>query len=97
MMIESIVHGYSTGMSYSKFSGPVSGPVEKITVTDSNGNLPKSTYDYVAKPDYHFAYGVKDPKSRVLQSRQETRVGDNVKGEYRLKKQNQNFFFNKLL
>lgn len=40
-------------------------------------------HDYAAKPDYHFAYGVEDPKTMVKQSRHETRYGDEVKGEYR--------------
>ena len=39
--------------------------------------------DYVAKPDYHFEYGVKDEKSKVSQSRKEARQGDEVIGEYR--------------
>lgn len=69
-MIGSIVSGYSTGISYSKFSGPVGGPVKKIRVGGENR-------------DYHFAYGVKDPKNRLLQSRQETRIGGDVRGEYR--------------
>lgn len=69
-MIGSIVSGYSTGVSYSKFSGPVAGPVKKIRVSGNNA-------------DYHFAYGVNDPKNRLLQSRQETRIGDDVHGEYR--------------
>lgn len=71
---------YAPGYSYSKFSGPVSGPEHEIYVTDKHGHPQK---DYVAKPDYHFAYGVEDPKSKVSQSRKETRLGDAVHGEYR--------------
>lgn len=67
------------GFSYSRFSGPVSGPEHEILVTDKHGN---SKVDYVAKPDYSFAYGVEDPKSKVSQSRKETRHGDAVVGEY---------------
>lgn len=73
-------HCASPGYSYSKFIGPVSGVEEKITVHD-DGQYHQ--HDYVAKPDYHFEYGVEDPKSMVHQSRQETRKGDTVHGEYR--------------
>lgn len=59
--------------------GPVSGIEQKIGYYDDG----KYKHDYVAKPDYHFEYGVRDPKSKVHQSRQETRLGDTVKGEYR--------------
>lgn len=60
----------------------MSGPEQKIKVYD-DGKYHHESVDYAAKPDYHFAYGVEDPKSKVLQSRQETRRGDAVKGEYR--------------
>jgi len=74
---------YPPGYSYAKFSGPVSGPEKEIVVShgdDHHGH--GHTVDYVAKPDYHFAYGVEDPKSKVSQSRKETRHGDAVHGEY---------------
>lgn len=60
--------------------GPVSGVEQKVPVHDDKGHM---QYDYVARPDYHFEYGVEDPKSMVHQSRQETREGDVVHGEYR--------------
>lgn len=71
---------YAPGYSYSKFSGPVSGPEKEIIVDDGHHG---HKVDYVAKPDYHFAYGVEDPKTHVMQSRHETRDGDTVHGEYR--------------
>lgn len=73
-------HGGAVGYSYAKFSGPVSGPDHKIIVKDAHGH--GESYDYVAKPDYHFEYGVEDPKSHVSQSRKEHRHGDDVVGEY---------------
>lgn len=72
--------GHEVGYSYAKFSGPVSGPEHKIVVKDKDGH--GESYDYVAKPDYHFEYGVEDPKSHVSQSRKEHRHGDGVVGEY---------------
>lgn len=60
--------------------GPVSGPETKVAYYD-DGKYHQ--HDYMAKPDYHFEYGVADPNSNVHQSRQETRHGDTVKGEYR--------------
>lgn len=79
--------GFS-GYSYAKFRGPVSGPEREVNIVDEDSKYHynphhKPAHDYVAKPDYHFAYGVEDPKSMVKQSRQETRLGDAVKGEYR--------------
>lgn len=71
---------FAPGYSYAKFMGPVSGAEQKVVYDD--GHYHKD-YDYVAKPDYHFEYGVQDPKSKVHQSRQETRNGDTVHGEYR--------------
>lgn len=67
------------GYSYARFMGPVSGPEKKVLYDDGKYHQ----HDYVAKPDYHFAYGVEDPKSKVHQSRQETRHGDTVEGQYR--------------
>ncbi|CAG4941714.1 unnamed protein product [Parnassius apollo] len=42
------------------------------------------TVDYVAKPDYHYAYGVDDPHTGNLQNHKEHRDGDVVSGEYSL-------------
>uniref|UniRef100_A0A336LJQ8 CSON008442 protein n=1 Tax=Culicoides sonorensis TaxID=179676 RepID=A0A336LJQ8_CULSO len=70
---------HDVGYSYAKFSGPVSGPDHKIVVKDKHGH---ESYDYAAKPDYHFEYGVEDPKSHVSQNRKEHRQGDDVYGEY---------------
>lgn len=76
---------HAPGYSYAKFSGPVSGPEKEVYVQheDKHGHSHGHSVDYVAKPDYHFAYGVEDPKSKVSQSRKETRHGDVVHGEYR--------------
>lgn len=81
--------GFS-GYSYAKFRGPVSGPEHEVVYDDGKYHHHQHhhhhkpvVHDYVAKPDYHFAYGVVDPKSMVKQSRHETRYGDEVKGEYR--------------
>lgn len=69
--------------------GPVSGPEKKVLYDDGKYHQ----HDYVAKPDYHFAYGIEDPKSKVHQSRQETRHGDTVEGQYRCDS-NAHFFRN---
>ena len=71
---------YGVGYSYAKFSGPVSGPSHEVHVEDPYGHGHK--VDYVAKPDYHFEYGVEDPKSQVSQNRKEYRNDDAVHGEY---------------
>ncbi|XP_068630718.1 larval cuticle protein A2B-like [Battus philenor] len=42
------------------------------------------TVDYVAKPDYHYAYGVEDPHTGNQQNHKEQRDGDVVTGEYSL-------------
>ncbi|KOB66690.1 putative cuticle protein [Operophtera brumata] len=42
------------------------------------------TVDYVAKPDYTYAYGVDDPQTGNLQNHKEHRDGDVVRGEYSL-------------
>ncbi|EDV50701.1 uncharacterized protein LOC6545722 [Drosophila erecta] len=66
----------AVGYSYARFEGPVVGPEHLVTVHDGR------TVDYVARPEYSFAYGVEDGKSRVLQNRKETRNGDEVRGVY---------------
>ena len=68
------------GYSFAKFSGPVSGPSQKVQVHDHRGD----TFDFIAKPDYQFEYGVEDPKNQNSQYRKEHRVGDTVYGEYSL-------------
>ncbi|XP_034659627.1 pro-resilin [Drosophila subobscura] len=65
----------AVGYSYTRFEGPVAGPEHLVTV--HNGRT-----DYVARPEYSFAYGVEDGKTRVLQNRKETRNGDEVRGVY---------------
>ncbi|EDW78990.1 uncharacterized protein Dwil_GK11899 [Drosophila willistoni] len=65
----------AVGYSYARFEGPVVGPEHLITSHDG-------TSDYVARPEYSFAYGVEDGKTRVLQNRKETRQGDEVRGVY---------------
>lgn len=72
--------GHGVGYSYAKFSGPVSGPEYKIEVEDKHGH--GHSYDFVAKPDYQFEYGVEDPKHYNSQQRKESRLGDDVHGEY---------------
>ncbi|KAK3915024.1 Cuticle protein 19 [Frankliniella fusca] len=37
-----------------------------------------------SRPEYAFAYGVKDPQSGNAQSHKEQRDGDNVRGEYKV-------------
>lgn len=69
----------NTGYSYAKFSGPVTGQSQRIVVDDAHHGR---GYDFVAKPNYAFEYGVEDPKSEVSQHRQEHRNGDAVSGEY---------------
>ncbi|XP_017073994.1 terminal uridylyltransferase 7 [Drosophila eugracilis] len=66
----------AVGYSYTRFEGPVVGPEHLVTVHDGR------TVDYVARPEYSFAYGVEDGKTRVLQNRKETRNGDEVRGVY---------------
>uniref|UniRef100_A0A1I8NBM0 Cuticle protein n=1 Tax=Musca domestica TaxID=7370 RepID=A0A1I8NBM0_MUSDO len=66
----------AVGYSYTRFRGPVSGPEHRIYVR--NG----SHLDYVAKPEYEFAYGVEDTQAHILHNRNEMRDGDAVKGVY---------------
>ncbi|XP_034108016.1 uncharacterized protein LOC117570463 [Drosophila albomicans] len=68
------------GYSYSRFEGPVVGPEQLVQVPDAYGGGTHS--DYVARPEYSFAYGVEDGQTRLLQNRKETRNGDAVKGVY---------------
>lgn len=82
IMMISRIHCISPGYSFAKFKGPVSGPERKVVYSDGDPYA-SDHLDYVAQPDYHFAYGVQDPKSKNHQSRQETRHGDTVHGEYR--------------
>lgn len=69
--------------SYQRFRGPVSGEIHKVTVPGYYENQ-HQTEDFVAKPDYNYAYGVQDPKNMNHQNHQESRNGDMVKGEYRV-------------
>lgn len=90
-----IKHSDADGYSFAKFIGPVTGAEKKIYASKKhednlNSNLNHgyrygslNGADFYAKPDYHFAYGVEDSKSGVLQNHKETRNGDKVKGEYR--------------
>uniref|UniRef100_T1GY25 Uncharacterized protein n=1 Tax=Megaselia scalaris TaxID=36166 RepID=T1GY25_MEGSC len=83
------------GYSFAKFIGPVTGAEQKIYATKTHENnlnpnvnlnhaySPQNNVDFFAKPDYHFAYGIEDSKTGVLQNHKETRNGDKVKGEYR--------------
>lgn len=69
------------GYSYTRFVGPVRGPEQQVYVTDANGG--EQHLDYIAKPEYEFAYGVEDADARILHNRNEIRDGDAVKGVYR--------------
>lgn len=71
----------AVGYSYARFEGPVAGPERLVTVHDEYGGGTHS--DYVARPEYSFAYGIEDGEARVLQNRKETRNGDEVRGVYR--------------
>lgn len=83
----------AVGYSYTRFSGPVTGPEQKIIVHDGlvgsgvgvgvGGGGGGARVDFIAKPAYEFAYGVEDAQARLLQNRQETRDGDAVWGSYR--------------
>jgi len=55
------------------------GPAKEVHTHDEKHG---HTVDYVAKPDYHFEYGVEDPKSQVSQFRKEYRDDDTVHGQY---------------
>ncbi|XP_030372328.1 uncharacterized protein LOC115622514 [Scaptodrosophila lebanonensis] len=70
----------AVGYSYTRFEGPVAGPEHQVTVPHAFGG--GSRVDYVGRPEYSFAYGVEDGKTRVLQNRKETRNGDEVRGVY---------------
>ncbi|KAJ9591092.1 hypothetical protein L9F63_002373, partial [Diploptera punctata] len=80
------------GYSYSSFTGPVSGEIHEVQVPAGHYNphhaasQQHASYnpkvDYVAKPDYTFAYGVEDPLTGNSQNHKETRDGDVVKGQY---------------
>ncbi|XP_039964081.1 uncharacterized protein LOC120777037 [Bactrocera tryoni] len=81
----------AVGYSYTRFSGPVTGPEQKIVVHDGlvgsgvgvgGGGGGGARVDFIAKPAYEFAYGVEDAQARLLQNRQETRDGDAVWGSY---------------
>ncbi|XP_037945257.1 protein PFC0760c-like [Teleopsis dalmanni] len=75
-----MLFSHALGYSYSRFYGPVSGPEQKVFVHDAlNGG---HSIDYIAKPEYEFAYGVEDAQNYLLQNRKETRNGDEVKGVY---------------
>lgn len=80
----------AVGYSYTRFVGPVTGPEHKIYVNDANSAANDKTsppylprLDYVAKPEYEFAYGVEDADAHILHNRNEMRDGDVVKGVYR--------------
>ncbi|XP_026276567.1 cuticle protein 19-like [Frankliniella occidentalis] len=71
--------------------GPVI--IEPVIVSDlpaSSGSASADLHfdpalDHAAsRPEYAFAYGVKDPQSGNAQSHKEQRDGDNVRGEYKV-------------
>ncbi|XP_034481478.1 acidic leucine-rich nuclear phosphoprotein 32-related protein [Drosophila innubila] len=80
MICSAFVGCSAVGYSYSRFEGPVVGPERLVTVPDAYGGGTHS--DYVARPEYSFAYGIEDGQTRVLQNRKETRNGDEVRGVY---------------
>ncbi|XP_049942661.1 cuticle protein 19-like [Schistocerca serialis cubense] len=67
-----------TSGHYSTFSGPVSGAIRQVVAN------PRGAVDFVAKPDYSFAFGVEDPESGNAQAHEERRDGGVVKGQYTL-------------
>ncbi|CAB0013417.1 unnamed protein product, partial [Nesidiocoris tenuis] len=76
---------------YASFVGPVSGDAEEISVPRAVAPYPYNseyeqqndmTFDYVAKPEYSFVYGVEDPGLGKSHNHEESRDGDVVKGEY---------------
>ncbi|XP_059478529.1 cuticle protein 7-like [Neocloeon triangulifer] len=74
-------HGVSR--QYAHFAGPVSGAEYQIVVpAHLAGASAKTSYDFVAKPDYKFGYGVEDSKTGNKQTHHESRDGDMVRGEY---------------
>lgn len=79
----------AVGYSYTRFTGPVTGPEHKVYVNDVTHRNPyhkgsvSTRLDYVAKPEYEFAYGVEDADAQILHNRNEVRDGDAVKGVYR--------------
>ena len=79
----------AVGYSYTRFTGPVTGPEHKVYVNDVTHRNPyykdsvSTRLDYVAKPEYEFSYGVEDADAHVLHNRNEVRDGDAVKGVYR--------------
>ncbi|XP_058975415.1 transcription initiation factor IIA subunit 1-like [Musca domestica] len=82
----------AVGYSYTRFRGPVSGPEHRIYVRNGVASSSLGTHDhhpdeeshldYVAKPEYEFAYGVEDTQAHILHNRNEMRDGDAVKGVY---------------
>ncbi|CAB3387585.1 Hypothetical predicted protein [Cloeon dipterum] len=78
-------HGVPHGVSrqYAHFAGPVSGAEHQIVVPKHySGAAAGTSFDFVAKPDYKFGYGVEDSKTGNKQTHQESRDGDVVRGEY---------------
>ncbi|KAK9869671.1 hypothetical protein WA026_003419 [Henosepilachna vigintioctopunctata] len=63
--------------SFHEFRGPVSGEAQKVITADQH-------VDYIARPDYSYAYGVQDLPNGNTHVHKESRNGDVVRGEYRV-------------
>ncbi|XP_050059058.1 pro-resilin-like [Aphis gossypii] len=82
--------------AWSTFTGPVSGEVQEVKPWSpshppgssfsefESANADNNHYgpDYVAKPQYSFAYGVDNPNTGDSHGHSETRDGSHVTGEY---------------
>ncbi|KAK9744717.1 Insect cuticle protein [Popillia japonica] len=72
-----VIRDRGDGYSYHKFSGPVSGEIKEVLWSEPSKMNPNGkTRDFVAKPDYDYSYGVRDPKTGNAQDHQESRDGD---------------------
>ncbi|XP_022913606.1 pupal cuticle protein Edg-84A-like [Onthophagus taurus] len=70
-------------VSYHRFNGPVSGDIKEVILPDPTVHNPnRLAKDFVAKPDYQYSYGVRDPVTGNAQEHQENRDGDAVHGQY---------------
>ncbi|XP_077271090.1 uncharacterized protein LOC143902234 [Temnothorax americanus] len=68
--------------SFAHFHRPVIGPGHEVIVYDKHGH---HHVDYVAHPNYEFAYGVEDRHTGDYHGQKEHRDGKKVVGEYTVK------------
>ncbi|KAG7197280.1 hypothetical protein KM043_018402 [Ampulex compressa] len=76
--VKAEVHAHS----FQHFHGPVSGDDQELTWKDKHGHHHQ---DYVAQPQYEFAYGVEDHHTGDYHGQKEHRDGKEVIGEYTVK------------